>query len=43
MDTGVERTFWTHVLNEHFLSKISLWSPGSRWMTFGLQRAKMLG
>jgi len=30
-------------LNEHFLPKISPCSPGSRWITFGLRRAKMLG
>ena len=31
------------MLNEQFLPKISPCSPGGRWMTFGLRRAKMLG
>jgi len=34
MDVGVERTF---------SPKISPCSLGSRWVTFGLRRAKMLG
>jgi len=36
-------TFLTQVLKEHFFPKISPCSPGIRWMTFGLRRAKMLG
>jgi len=41
--TQFNRTLWRYVFNEHFLSKISPCSPGSRWMTLGLRRTKMLG
>ena len=41
--TQFNQTLWTYGVERTFSPQISPFSPGSRWRTFGLRRAKMLG